>query len=38
LWTSKLGAAIDIEHDSPEALAGGVYGEVVAVLGRNRTE
>jgi hypothetical protein len=37
LWTSKLGPAIDIEHATPDAVAGGVYGEVVVILGRNRT-
>jgi hypothetical protein len=35
-WTSKLGPSIDIEHDTPDAVAGGEYGEVVAVLGRKR--
>jgi hypothetical protein len=37
LWTSKLGPAIDIEHATPEAVAGGVYGEVIVILSRNRT-
>jgi hypothetical protein len=32
--TSKLGKAEDIEHDAPEVVAGGVYGEVVAILRR----
>src|SRR5262245_5737071 len=32
LWSSKLGPAIDIEHTNPDAVAGGVYGEVVAIL------
>lgn len=36
-WTSKLGPAVDIEHATPDAVAGGVYGEVVAVLCRKRT-
>jgi hypothetical protein len=27
-WTSKLGRSEDIEHDTPDDLAGGVYGEV----------
>jgi hypothetical protein len=27
-WTSKLGRAEDIEHDTPDDVAGGVYGEV----------
>jgi hypothetical protein len=34
--TSKLGPAIDIEHDTPDTVAGGVYGEVFAILGRKR--
>jgi hypothetical protein len=33
-WSSKLGKAEDIEHDSPDAVAGGVYGEVVEILRR----
>lgn len=33
-WTSKLGPRLDIEHDTLEALAGGVYGKPVAVLSR----
>jgi hypothetical protein len=36
MWTSKLGPSIDIEHATPDAVAGGVYGEVVAILGRKR--
>jgi len=36
-WTSKLGSGIDIQHDTLEAVAGGIYGEVVAILGRNRS-
>ena len=27
-WTSKLGRSEDVEHDTPDDLAGGVYGEV----------
>ncbi|HJZ94380.1 MAG TPA: hypothetical protein VKE40_26185 [Gemmataceae bacterium] len=34
LWTSKLGGAEDIEHDSPDDVAGGVYGEVVQFMKR----
>jgi hypothetical protein len=34
IWTSKLGPSIDIEHATPDDVAGGTYGEVVAVLGR----
>lgn len=34
-WTSKLGRAEDIEHDSPEDVAGGIYGEVVQLMRRS---
>jgi hypothetical protein len=33
-WTSKLGKAEDIEHDSPEDVAGGIYGEVLLLMRR----
>jgi hypothetical protein len=33
-WTSKLGRDVDIEHDSPDDIAGGVYGEVEQVMRR----
>ena len=33
-WTSKLGKAEDIEHDHPDDVAGGVYGEVVQFMKR----
>jgi hypothetical protein len=33
-WTSKLGTWEDIEHDTPDAIAGGEYGEVAAYLFR----
>jgi hypothetical protein len=33
-WTSKLGKAEDIEHDSPDDVAGGIYGEVVLFMRR----
>lgn len=33
-WTSKLGKAEDIEHDTPDDVAGGLYGEVVGFLRR----
>lgn len=33
-WTSKLGKDVDIEHDAPDAVAGGLYGEVVQYLKR----
>jgi len=35
-WTSKLGKAEDIEHDSPGDIGGGLYGEVVQFLKRPR--
>jgi hypothetical protein len=37
LWTSKLGEAEDIEHDTPEALEGEAYGAVKIILKRPRT-
>jgi hypothetical protein len=33
-WTSKLGKAEDIEHDTPDVVAGGIYGEVVEIMRR----
>jgi hypothetical protein len=33
-WTSKLGAGEDIEHDAPEDVAGGLYGEVALFMRR----
>jgi hypothetical protein len=33
-WTSKLGKAEDIEHDTPDDVAGGVYGGVVEIMRR----
>ena len=33
-WTSKLGKAEDIEHDFPDDLAGGLYGQVVQIMRR----
>ena len=35
-WTSKLGKGEDIEHDTPNDVAGGVYGEVVQIMKRIR--
>jgi hypothetical protein len=32
--TSKLGKAEDIEHDTPEAVASGIHGEVVEITRR----
>lgn len=31
-WTSKLGKGEDIEHDGPEDIAGGLYGEVKEIM------
>jgi hypothetical protein len=36
-WTSKLGRLEDIEHDSPEDVAEGVYGDVQRFMRRRRT-
>lgn len=33
-WTSKLGKAEDIEHDTPNDVSGGLYGEVVQFMKR----
>jgi hypothetical protein len=37
LWTSKLGNWELIEHDTPEAVAGGVYGHIVQFMKRPST-
>ena len=34
-WTSKLGKAEDIEHESPDDVAGRIYGEVDEFLKRS---
>jgi hypothetical protein len=31
-WTSKLGRSEDVEHESPNDIAGGVYGAVVRFM------
>jgi len=36
-WTSKLGKAEDIEHDTPHDVAGGAYAEVVQFMKRPAT-
>jgi hypothetical protein len=36
VWTSKLGAAEDIEHNSPADLEGPIYGRVAQYLRRQR--
>jgi hypothetical protein len=33
-WTSKLGKAEDIEHDTPDDVAGGIYGDVARLMQR----
>jgi hypothetical protein len=33
-WTSKLGNAEDIEHDTPHDVAGGIYGNVIGIMKR----
>ena len=33
-WTSKLGRDVDIEHDAPGDVGGGVYGDVVVLMQR----
>ena len=33
-WTSKLGKGEDIEHDTPDDVAGGLYGEVAEIMKR----
>ena len=35
-WTSKLGRGEDIEHDTPDDVSGGIYGEVVQIMRRKR--
>jgi hypothetical protein len=37
-WTSKLGLSYDIEHESPDSLADGEYGQVVLILKRLRRD
>ena len=33
-WTSKLGKGEDIEHNTPDDVAGGIYGEVIEIMKR----
>ena len=33
-WTSKLGKDVDIEHDTPHDVAGGLYGDEMQVMKR----
>ena len=33
-WTSKLGKSVDIEHDTTDVVARGLYGEVVQIMKR----
>ena len=37
-WTSKLGRDVDIEHETPDDVAGGIYGEVVQVMKRTEED
>lgn len=34
-WTSKLGKCEDIEHDTPDDVARGLYGEVMEIMKRS---
>jgi hypothetical protein len=36
-WTSKLGKAEDIEHDTPDDVAGGLYGDFIQVMKRSKS-
>jgi hypothetical protein len=33
-WTSKMGPSVDIEHATPDEVAGDVYGDVVMIFSR----
>lgn len=33
-WTSKLGKCEDVEHNSPDDVSGGVYGELLHIMKR----
>ena len=33
-WTSKLGRFVDIEHDTPDDVAGGAYGNIAGFMKR----
>lgn len=33
-WTSKLGKAEDIEHETPDDVAGGLYGQLIQFMRR----
>jgi hypothetical protein len=35
-WTSKMGKGVRIEHDAPEDVAGGRYGQVAKFMQRKR--
>ncbi len=37
-WTSKLGQLEDIEHDTADDVAGGVYGEIACFMKRQRPQ
>ena len=36
-WTSKLGKGEDIEHDSPDDVTGGLYGELAEIMKKPTT-
>src|SRR6185295_11273197 len=33
-WTSKLGKAEDIEHETPDDVGGGIYGDILQIMKR----
>lgn len=35
-WTSKLGDSFDIDHDQPDSVGGGLYGEVARFVRRDQ--
>ncbi|MGO8747376.1 MAG: hypothetical protein ACLQNE_15430 [Thermoguttaceae bacterium] len=37
-WTSKLGPEDDVNHTTPEVVAGGTFGDVVKIMKLKRTE
>lgn len=37
-WTSKLGKAEDIEHDTPDDVTGCLYGDFIQVMRRSKSD